>query len=215
MAKSGSRRIFRKIGGIIGVALLFSPGVNAGVGSGLGNARSHFRRPPVSTPLFIGMGNPLPGVANNPADFANFSNGQLNFKEVETLNSASAQIAPSGGLGPLFNGVACAACHSQPALGGGGLFLREIRVRNRGDGAPAVQTFAVNNLLRSGPQTQEAQTIFRFGEQAEATGSPISSLTNTPSLCQRQLLTDSTYSPALPVCDTTSARLRQRGQLHR
>jgi hypothetical protein len=32
------------------------------------------------------MGDPLPGIAHNPADRAIFSNGQLNFKEVETLN---------------------------------------------------------------------------------------------------------------------------------
>src|SRR5580698_11589319 len=38
---------------------------------------------PATIPVFTGMGEPLPGVAHNPADLAIFSNGQLNFKEVE------------------------------------------------------------------------------------------------------------------------------------
>ena len=32
-------------------------------------------------------------------------------------------------FGPVFNGVSCSACHSQPAIGGG-LFINEVRVRN-------------------------------------------------------------------------------------
>ena len=49
---------------------------------------SHFRNPrPGGTgtvPVFIGMGDPLPGIANNFGDLTNFSNGLLNFQETET-----------------------------------------------------------------------------------------------------------------------------------
>ena len=38
---------------------------------------------------FYGFGAPLSGIANNPADLAEFNNGLLNFQEVETLNPAS------------------------------------------------------------------------------------------------------------------------------
>jgi CxxC motif-containing protein (DUF1111 family) len=166
---------------------------------------------PATIPVFTGMGDPLPGVAHNPADLAIFSNGQLNFKEVETLNSANAASGPAGQLGPLFNNVSCAACHDHPAEGGGALFLREIRVRNRGNGAPPVELYAVDNMLRVAPQTQGSQTIFPFGDQAPILGGQISSLNNIPSTCQRQLMTASTYNPRLPVCDTTSAGFAKGG----
>ena len=151
------------------------------------------------------MGDPLPGLANSPEDLTSFSNGQLNFKEIETLNSADAATGPSGGLGPLFNNVSCAGCHDHPASGGGGLFIRGIRVRNRGDGAPVIQIFAVDNMLHSGPQTQNGKAIFPFGDNAPILGGQISCWNDTPSLCQQQLMTASTYSPSLPVCDTSSA----------
>jgi hypothetical protein len=55
-------------------------------------------------------------------------------------------------LGPVFNSVSCAGCHSQPAVGGGGLFINEIRVRNNTAPGP-VHIFAVDNMLRGGPQS--------------------------------------------------------------
>jgi len=36
-------------------------------------------------------------------------------------------------------------------------------VRNRGDGAPPVQIFAVDNMLRLGPQTQAGTSIDPLG----------------------------------------------------
>ncbi len=86
----------------------------------VGSARSqtHFRN---HTAGYSGMGDPLPQITNNPTDLINFVNGQLNMKEIETLNPATNPTGPAGQLGPLFNNTSCAACHSNPAMGGGGL----------------------------------------------------------------------------------------------
>jgi len=204
MGKRRSVKTHLSIGiALTGIASALSAGVNANADGG--RRASHFHRQTTEVATFTGMGDPLPGVANNQADLANFSAGQLNFKEVDTLNNANAATGPAGGLGPLFNSVSCAGCHDHPASGGGGLFIREIRVRNRGDGAPPVQIYAVDNMLRSGAQTQDAASIFQFGDPAAVIGGQISSLNNTPSLCQQQLMAASTYSPTLGVCDTTSS----------
>jgi hypothetical protein len=92
-----------------------------------------------------GFGSPLQGVVNSPADLQTFANGQANFKEIET--------APQ--VGPIFNSVSCAGCHSQPAIGGAGLFIDEIRVRNNTAPGP-LHIFAVDNMLRNGAQAQAA-----------------------------------------------------------
>jgi CxxC motif-containing protein (DUF1111 family) len=53
------------------------------------------------------FGDPLPGLT---ADYlADFNDGQEEFEEEET---------PEDGLGPVFNNTSCAACHSNPAIGG-------------------------------------------------------------------------------------------------
>ena len=103
-----------------------------------------------------GFGSPLPGVVNSPTDLQTFANGQANFKEIETLPQ----------IGPIFNSVSCAGCHSQPAIGGAGLFINEIRVRNNTAPGP-VHIFAVDNMLRGGPQTQGTTPIFGAGMAAE------------------------------------------------
>jgi hypothetical protein len=53
------------------------------------------------------LGNALPGLT--PAEQQAFEAGLEEFTEVETVEE---------GLGPVFNGVSCAACHSSPAIGG-------------------------------------------------------------------------------------------------
>lgn len=57
-------------------------------------------------------GEPLPGLT--PREFEEFRLGLDDFTEVETSEE---------GLGPAFNGTSCAACHSVPAIGGGGFML--------------------------------------------------------------------------------------------
>src|SRR5947208_7110901 len=64
-----------------------------------------------------GAGQPLASVAaNNPTNVLNFFNDGLDrFTEVD---SVSGTIEAGKGLGPRFNSRSCAACHSQPAVGG-------------------------------------------------------------------------------------------------
>jgi CxxC motif-containing protein (DUF1111 family) len=57
-------------------------------------------------------GDPLPGVTTR--EFEEFRLGLDDFTEVETAEE---------GLGPAFNGASCSACHSVPAIGGGGFML--------------------------------------------------------------------------------------------
>ena len=106
-----------------------------------------------------GFGAPFKAVADSTPDLAIFATGQLNFKEIDSIPT----------LGPLFNGTTCTGCHSQPSMGGGGLFINEIRVRHNTAPGP-VHIFAVDNMLRNGPQTQGARAIFASGISAEPLG---------------------------------------------
>ncbi len=62
-----------------------------------------------------GFGQPLPGLT--PQQLELFGEGRAEFMEVETADE---------GLGPIFNGLSCAQCHSVPTVGGGG-FINEVR----------------------------------------------------------------------------------------
>ncbi len=55
----------------------------------------------------ISFGDPLVGLGANLTD--RFFSGKDEFEEVETAED---------GLGPVFNGNSCAACHASPAVGG-------------------------------------------------------------------------------------------------
>jgi CxxC motif-containing protein (DUF1111 family) len=61
----------------------------------------------VSGQLPVGAGDPLPGIT--PSEFEAFRIGIDDFVEIEQ---------PGEGLGPLFNGAGCAACHNVPVIGG-------------------------------------------------------------------------------------------------
>ena len=79
-----------------------------------------------------GYGFPLLGVIGevalgNTANFELFADGQIDFAEVEALPT----------LGPIFNSRSCGGCHFQPALGGSGAFINEVRVRNNTRRRPA------------------------------------------------------------------------------
>jgi CxxC motif-containing protein (DUF1111 family) len=58
------------------------------------------------------FGQPFPNL--HAADLERFDAGQVQFLEEE---------GPADGLGPVFNDVSCAKCHSTPALGGGSVTL--------------------------------------------------------------------------------------------
>ena len=57
-------------------------------------------------------GDPLAGLLQ--ADLDRFTAGRADFEEEET---------PEDGLGPVFNDISCARCHSDPATGGGSALL--------------------------------------------------------------------------------------------
>lgn len=113
-----------------------------------------------------GFGQPLPGIQleaifGNTTDLQIFATGQFNFKEVDSLPA----------LGPIFNSRSCGACHFQPAIGGSGEFIQEVRVRNTTVGGP-LHIFASDNILRLGPQSQGATTIFTQRRRGSTTGLP-------------------------------------------
>jgi len=147
-----------------------------------------------------GFGAPLPGIAQDASDLGIFATGQINFKEIETLPQ----------VGPIMNGVSCAGCHSQPAIGGGGLFINEIRVRNNPQAGP-VHIFAVDNFLRNGPQTQNGTAIFPQGIEAEPLGCQITAPGCELSACQREEVAKTTFSNSLATCDPTSADFQNGG----
>jgi hypothetical protein len=150
--------------------------------------------PPPNYPINLdGFGAPLPAVASSIPDLSTFATGQLNFKEIEELPQ----------LGPLFNGTTCTGCHSQPATGGGGLFINEIRVRNNTDPGP-VHIFAVDNMLRNGAQLQGGTPIFASGVHAEPLGCQITVPGCQLSVCQQEEAMKTTFNTDLPTCDPTS-----------
>jgi hypothetical protein len=154
--------------------------------------RANGTDPPV-VPL-TGFGVPLPAVSQDANERASFAIGQLRFQLIRTLPQ----------IGPLFNGVSCAECHSQPAIGGAGSLIREIRVRDNPQPTP-VRSFAVDNLLRQGPQSQGGTPIFPGGIPAEPLGCQLTAPGCQLSPCQTEEAAKTTFTPSLPTCDPTSA----------
>jgi CxxC motif-containing protein (DUF1111 family) len=141
-----------------------------------------------------GFGQPLPAVAAHPDDRANFQAGQRLF--------ATPLEIPF--LGPLFNNRTCVACHFQPTMGGSGEFISELHTRSDTTGLP-VHTFAVDNMLRDGPQSQAGATIFRHGLAAVPVGCQISDLNCQLSPCQQQEAKLKNFTADLRICDPDSA----------
>jgi len=91
-----------------------------------------------------------------------------------------------------------------PFAAGGGLFIDEIRVRNHTAPGP-VHIFAVDNMLRNGPQSQGGTAIFPAGLEAEPIGCQITVPGCQPSVCQKEELTRTTFNTSLQTCDPSSA----------
>lgn len=141
-----------------------------------------------------GFGQPLHAVAVHSADRALFLAGQRMFGTPLSIPL----------LGPLFNNRTCVACHFQPTMGGSGEFISEIHTRSDTTGLP-VHTFAVDNVLRAGPQTQADMTIFGHGLAAVPVGCQISDPNCRLSRCQQQEAMLKHFSTDLPICDPSSA----------
>jgi hypothetical protein len=179
---------------VCALAFAFASVATAGPANRLANSQLNY---PIN---LDGFGAPIPAVVNNLSDLAIFATGQLNFKEIDELPQ----------LGPLFNGTTCTGCHSQPATGGGGLFINEIRVRNNTDPGP-VHIFAVDNMLRNGQQSQGGTPIFIAGMQAEPLGCQITVPGCQLSACQQEEASRTTFNTSLPTCDPTSADFKSGG----
>ena len=145
------------------------------------------------------FGSPLPeieaqGWFGNTADLRNFAIGQESFTEVFTLPH----------LGPVFNGRSCAGCHFQPALGGSGGFIQEVRVRDDPTRNP-LHILAVDNMLRGGVQRQGETVIFHAGLAAVPLGCQLTSPGCQLSACQKEEAARTGFISSLPICDPTSA----------
>jgi hypothetical protein len=145
-----------------------------------------------------GFGDPIQGIRDElifgiTTRFRQFAEGQIEFIEVEDL--------PIGG--PIFNSRSCGACHFQPALGGSGSFINEVRIRKNPGGGP-LHIFANDNVLRLGPQTQGGLTIFPNGVFATPIGCQITHPNCVRSTCQNEEATRTTFATTLKICDPTS-----------
>ena len=189
-----SRRLILLLIGMLGISTQIAY-------AGPANRTASSTASQASVPINLdGFGAPSLGLAQNGSDLGVFATGQMNFKEIEKLPQ----------VGPVMNGVSCAGCHSQPSMGGGGLFINEIRVRNNSDPGP-VHIFAVDNFLRNGPQTQGKATIFPQGVEAEPLGCQITAPGCQLSPCQQEEVAKTTFSTDLATCDPKSADFRSGG----
>lgn len=102
-------------------------------------------------------GDPLLGAT--PREFEEFHLGLEDFREIEEAGD---------GLGPLFNGTGCAACHNVPAIGGGSP-MTELRVGARNadgsfrevGGTTLYQLFSIPNHRCQSAIPAEATVIAR------------------------------------------------------
>lgn len=70
--------------------------------------------------LAIGMCVGAQNVAEAPAGFDGQTNGALSQTDMNTAAGVFSEIdTPEKGLGPMYNGVSCAECHQNMAMGGG------------------------------------------------------------------------------------------------
>ena len=70
--------------------------------------------------LAIGMYVGAQSAAEAPAGFDGHTNGAISQTEMDTAAGVFSEIdTPEKGLGPMYNGVSCAECHQNMAVGGG------------------------------------------------------------------------------------------------
>jgi di-heme oxidoreductase (putative peroxidase) len=165
----------------------------------IGILRSNSARADERGSTAVGMSGfelPLPEIPRtaHDGDLKRFLAGEQVFKQLSVLPF----------LGPLFNGRSCVGCHFEPALGGSGEFVQEIRVRNNPNNSP-VHIFATDNFLRGGPQTQGGAKIFANGIEAKPLGCQITAPGCNLSPCQQEEAARTTFSTSLPICDPAGA----------
>ena len=109
------------------------------------------------------FGDPVQGLSR--AQLAVFEAGQEEFESIET---------PEGGLGPIFNGNACAACHSAGAVGG----ASDITVTRFGRRLPSGEFDPLTAL--GGTLLHEKTTDPRLQEMVPAEANVIAKRLSTP-----------------------------------
>ncbi len=180
------------------LATMTTPDAYAGPAIRNANSKINYQ---IDYPISLdGFGAPLPAVAKSAPDLATFATGQFDFKQIHTVPR----------LGPLFNATSCTGCHSQPSIGGSNSVINQIRVRDNPIPGP-VQIFAVDNLLRNGPQSQGGTPIFAAGMQAEPLGCQMTAPGCQLSACQQEEAWNTTFSTSLPTCDPSSANFASGG----
>ena len=95
----------------------------------------------------VHLGDPLPGLSS--ADLVAFKDGQNTFAEQEDK---------ADGLGPVFNGVSCAQCHTKGAVGGAGIDLQLTRVTRIG----GVRNGKYSDLTDLGGPVLQARSLKEF-----------------------------------------------------
>jgi CxxC motif-containing protein (DUF1111 family) len=95
-----------------------------------------------------GAGGSLSGLTTLQKQF--FTSAQAIFQEIDSV-SGTVSGAPGSGLGPRFNADSCAACHSQPSIGGSSPAVNPLPaiVAKGGSSANTVPSFiAANGPIR-------------------------------------------------------------------
>ena len=115
----------------------------------------------------IQFGDPLPGI--DAGLLARFEAGKTAFEDVETAND---------GLGPVFNNVSCASCHSQAATGGGSDNL-ETRFGRLSHGVFDPLTYFGGSLIQTTGIGQFGNTDFS-GETVPSEANVVAKRRTTP-----------------------------------
>jgi CxxC motif-containing protein (DUF1111 family) len=105
-------------------------------------------------------GSPLPSVTAKDGSLQFFQDGLSRFQDVESVSNS-----PTGnnGLGPRFNFVQCAGCHSQPAVGGSGP-ANNPQFQVIANGFVSGATNTIPSFITSNGPTREARFPFFFDQ---------------------------------------------------
>jgi len=105
-------------------------------------------------------GSPLTSVTASDGSLQFFQNGLSRFQEIESVSNS-----PTGnnGLGPRFNFVQCAGCHSQPSTGGSGPATNP-QFQVIANGFVNGSTNTIPSFITSNGPTREARFPFFFDQ---------------------------------------------------
>jgi len=123
-------------------------------------ARKHVRSAKIPLKSSSEFGGPLPGLTDEELDA--FAEGVEEFQNEDSAES---------GLGPTFNDVSCAACHSDPAIGGSSIkfvtrFGREV------DGLYIRLPTWADRCCRRKPSIRPCRSSCRTRLRSSFTGAP-------------------------------------------